>query len=330
MRDEVATVATIQRPNPIVGLWRHALVQAFFSDAVTVGAALVLLIVVLASIFAPLFAPYDPQNQQLPLRHLDPLSSGTALDRKFDPPVKTERFFILGTDHLGRDMLSRLIYGSRISLTVGILGVVVSGFIGVFLGLMAGYYRGVIDDIIMRVVDVFMSVPLLLLALMILYILGPSFKNIIIVFAVARWMLFCRVTRGVVLSLREQTFVEAARAVGCTDQRIIGRHILPNLLTPLLTLAALEVPRNILTESTLSFLGFGIQPPESSWGLMLSSGRQYIVTAWWVVVIPGLAIFFTALSFNLVGVWLRAVSDPLQRWRWLKVTREARQAGIRF
>jgi peptide/nickel transport system permease protein len=327
MRDEAAT---IQSTNPIVGVWRHTLVQAFFSDAVTVGAALILVIIVLAAILAPLFAPYDPQNQQLPLRHLDPLSSGTALDRTVDPPVKTERFFILGTDHLGRDMLSRLIYGARISLTVGILGVVVSGIIGVFLGLMAGYYRGVIDDIIMRVVDVFMSVPLLLLALMILYVLGPSFKNIIIVFAVARWMLFCRVTRGVVLSLREQTFVEAARAIGASDQRIIGRHILPNLLTPLLTLAALEVPRNILTESTLSFLGFGIQPPESSWGLMLSSGRQYIVTAWWVVVIPGMAIFFSALSFNLVGVWLRAVSDPLQRWRWLKVTREAREAGIRF
>jgi peptide/nickel transport system permease protein len=132
------------------------------------------------------------------------------------------------------------------------------------------------------------------------------------------------------MSLREQTFVEAARAIGASDTRVLGRHILPNLMTPLLTLAALEVPRNILTESTLSFLGFGIQPPESSWGLMLASGRQYIVTAWWVVVMPGLAIFFSALSFNLLGVWLRAVSDPLQRWRWLRVTREAREAGIQF
>ena len=132
------------------------------------------------------------------------------------------------------------------------------------------------------------------------------------------------------MSLREQAFVDAARAIGCSDTRIIGRHILPNLITPLLTLAALEVPRNILTESTLSFLGFGIQPPESSWGLMLAQGRQYIVTAWWVVVIPGTAIFLTALSFNLFGVWMRAVSDPLQRWRWLKATKESKEAGIRM
>jgi peptide/nickel transport system permease protein len=182
----------------------------------------------------------------------------------------------------------------------------------------------------MRVVDVFMSVPLLLLALMVLFILGPSFTNIILVFAIARWMLFCRVTRGVVMALREQTFVEAARAIGCTDQRVIGRHIIPNLITPILTLAALDVPRNILTESALSFLGFGIQPPESSWGLMLASGRQYITSAWWIVVLPGLAIFLTALSFNLVGVWLRAVSDPLQRWRWLKSTQESKDAGVNY
>ncbi|MCI0787663.1 MAG: ABC transporter permease, partial [Chloroflexi bacterium] len=192
------------------------------------------------------------------------------------------------------------------------------------------YYRGIVDDVIMRAVDVFMSVPLLLLALLVLFILGPSFTNIIIVFAIARWMLFCRVTRGVVMSLREQTFIEAARAIGCSDQRIIGRHIFPNLITPILTLAALDVPRNILTESALSFLGFGIQPPESSWGLMLASGRDYIRSAWWIVVLPGLAIFLTALSFNLVGVWLRAVSDPLQRWRWLKQTKEAKEAGVTF
>jgi len=271
------------------------------------------------AVAAPYLAPQNPERGSLRARLVAPTLE--ASDGKAHP---------LGTDHLGRDMLSRLIYGSRISLTVGVLGVVVSSFIGVFLGLMAGYYRGFIDDVIMRAVDVFMSVPLLLLALMILYVLGPSFKNIIIVFAVARWMLFCRVTRGVVISLREQAFVEAARAIGASDTRILGRHILPNLITPLLTIAALEVPRNILTESTLSFLGFGIQPPESSWGLMLSSGRQYIVTAWWVVVMPGMAIFLSALSFNLLGVWLRAVSDPLQRWRWLRVTREAREAGVQF
>ena len=319
-----------RRANPIVAIWQRPLVQAFLTDPITLISGAFIALIVVVAILAPIVAPYNPEEQQVRLRHLGPFSHGAAIDRTVRPPVEEKRFYILGTDHLGRDMVSRLIFGGRISISVGVFGVLVSGAIGIFLGLVAGYYRGAIDDVIMRAVDVFMSVPLLLLALMVLYILGPSFKNIIIVFAVARWMLYCRVTRGVVMSLREQAFVEAARAIGCSDQRIIGRHILPNLMTPLLTLAALEVPRNILTESTLSFLGFGIQPPDSSWGLMLSQGRQYIVTAWWVVVIPGMAIFLTALSFNLLGLWMRAVSDPLQRWRWLRTTREARKAGIRF
>ena len=324
-----STTSIQQQPNAIVSIWQKPLVQAFFNDPVTLISGAFLVIILLAVIFAPLVSPHKYQEQQIRLRHLAPLSYGTAIVKDTDArDVKEERFYLLGTDHLGRDMVSRLIHGGRISISVGFLGVLVSGTIGIFLGLVAGYYRGLVDDVIMRTVDVFMSIPLLFLALMVLFILGPSFTNIIIVFAVARWMLFCRVTRGVVMSLREQTFVEAARAIGCRDQRIIGRHILPNLITPLMTIAALEVPRNILTESALSFLGFGIQPPESSWGLMLASGRQYITTAWWIVVIPGTAIFLTALSFNLFGVWLRAVSDPLQRWRWLKATKEAKEAGV--
>ena len=326
-----STTALQQRANPIAAFWQKPLVQAFINDPVTLMSGVFLGVVLIGVIFAPLVAPHGYQEQQLKLRHLAPFSSGEAIVKDTTArDVTEERYYLLGTDHLGRDMVSRLIYGGRISITVGVLGVLVSGTIGIFLGLLAGYYRGVVDDVIMRAVDVFMSVPLLLLALMVLFILGPSFTNIIIVFAVARWMLFCRVTRGVVMSLREQTFIEAARAIGCSDQRVISRHIIPNLITPILTLAALDVPRNILTESALSFLGFGIQPPESSWGLMLASGRQYITSAWWIVVLPGLAIFLTALSFNLVGVWLRAVSDPLQRWRWLKQTKESKEAGITF
>jgi peptide/nickel transport system permease protein len=326
-----STTALQQRANPIAAFWQKPLVQAFINDPVTLMSGVFLGVVLIGVIFAPLVAPHGYQEQQLKLRHLAPFSSGEAIVKDTTArDVTEERYYLLGTDHLGRDMVSRLIYGGRISITVGVLGVLVSGTIGIFLGLLAGYYRGVVDDVIMRAVDVFMSVPLLLLALMVLFILGPSFTNIIIVFAIARWMLFCRVTRGVVMSLREQTFIEAARAIGCSDQRVISRHIIPNLITPILTLAALDVPRNILTESALSFLGFGIQPPESSWGLMLASGRQYITSAWWIVVLPGLAIFLTALSFNLVGVWLRAVSDPLQRWRWLKQTKESKEAGITF
>ena len=317
-----------KRPNPIGAMWRHPLVQAFFNDRVTSVSATFLLVIMLAAVFAPVVAPHDPEDQQVRLRHLGPFSTGIAVDDTVSPPAKHERFFLLGTDHLGRDYLSRLIYGGRISISVGLLGVLVSSAIGVFLGVIAGFYRGRVDDVIMRAVDVFMALPLLLLALIVLFILGPSFINIILVFAIGRWMLFCRVTRGLVLSLKEQAFVDAAVATGCSDYRIMTKHVVPNLITPVLTLAALGVPQNILTESTLSFLGFGIQPPDSSWGLMLSQGRQYIVTAWWVVVAPGMAIFVTALSFNLFGVWMRAVSDPLQRWRWLKPTQEAKEAGI--
>lgn len=315
----------------MVGFWNSPLLQAFLNDPVTLVSGLFIVVIFLAVIFAPLASPHDPLEVQIELRHLGPLSVGTAIIKQpTTDQTEEDRIYLLGTDHLGRDMLTRLIYGGRISLTVGVLGVMVSGSIGIFLGLIAGYYRGAVDDVIMRAVDIFMSVPLLFLALMVLFILGPSFTNIIIVFAVARWMLYCRVTRGVVMSLREQTFIEAARAIGSSDRRVITRHILPNLITPLMTIAALEVPRNILTESALSFLGFGIQPPDSSWGLMLASGREYITSAWWVVVVPGLAIFMTALAFNLFGVWLRAVSDPLQRWRWLKATKEAKEAGISF
>lgn len=306
------------------------MVQAFLSDPVTLISATFITLVILAAIFAPIVAPHDPNDRQLPLRHIGPLSSGIATDRLADPPVQEKRFYLVGTDHLGRDMVSRLIFGGRISMAVGVLGVLVSGTIGLAFGLLAGFYRGVVDDVIMRAVDVFMSIPFLLLALVVIFILGPSFQNIIIVFALGRWMLYTRVTRGVTMSLREQAFIEAAQAIGCSDRRILGRHILPNLITPLMTVAALDLPRIILTESALSFLGFGIQPPESSWGTMLSSGRPYITTAWWVVVMPGLAIFFTALSFNLFAVWLRAVSDPLQRWRWLRQTKEARVASVRF
>ena len=309
-----------ERSLRVVRVFRHPLVQSLLAEKVTLLSGAFAALMVFCAVFAPLVAPYGPKDQALTLRHVGPGSSGE---------VKGEsRFFLIGTDHLGRDLLSRLIYGGRISLAVGVSGVVVSGILGVSLGLCAGYYKGFADDVIMRAVDVFMSVPSLLLALMVLYILGPSAFNIIMVFAISRWMLYCRVTRGMVLSLREQAFVEAAQAIGCSNARVIIRHVLPNLITPLLAMAALDIPRNILTESALSFLGFGIQPPQSSWGLMLAQGRQYIDSAWWVVLAPGMAIFLTALSFNLMGVWVRAVSDPLQRWRWLRATKESREAGV--
>ena len=321
----------------LAAFYNHSLVQSLLSDKVTLIAGLLIVLIVVSAVFAPWVSPYADDgagsNQNLHLRHEPPLSDDVTINRRgevVDAYPDEYRFFLLGTDHLGRDMVSRIIYGGRISLAVAFSGVVIASFIGVFLGLVAGYYKGLLDDVIMRTVDVFMAVPSLLMALMVLYILGASFTNIILVFAISRWMLYCRVSRGVVLSLRETAFVDSARAVGCSDGRILVRHILPNLITPILTLGALDVPRIILTEATLSFLGFGIQPPDSSWGLMLSQGREYITGAWWVVVEPGVAIFLTALSFNLFGIWMRGVSDPLQRWRWMRLTREARAAGIRY
>ncbi len=337
MRQIGAVAANSGVPAKLAAFYRHSLVQSLLSDRITLLAGLFIVLVVVASIFAPWVAPYSDDgggsNQSLHLRHEPPLSDDLTVNRQgelVDAYPEGSRFFVLGTDHLGRDMVSRLIYGGRISLAVAFSGVVIASAIGVFLGLVAGYYKGLLDDVIMRVVDVFMSVPSLLMALMILYILGPSFTNIILVFAISRWMLYCRVSRGVVLSLRETAFVDSARAIGCSDGRILVRHILPNLITPILTLGALDVPRIILTEASLSFLGFGIQPPDSSWGLMLNQGREYITSAWWVVTEPGVAIFLTALSFNLFGIWMRGVSDPLQRWRWMRLTREARAAGIRY
>jgi len=201
-----------------------------------------------------------------------------------------------------------LMLGSQISLTVGVASVLVSGLAGTIVGLLAGYYRGWFDDIVMRLVDLQMSVPSLLIALLVLYLAGPSFLNVVLVLAVTRWMVYARVSRGLMLSLREVLFVEAARALGASNLRIIVRHLLPNLLAPILVLATLELAVMMLTEASLSFLGLGIQPPESSWGLMLAEGREYLTSAPWLVAVPGLAILFTTLSVNIIATWLRSRS----------------------
>lgn len=281
--------------------------RALLREKPTLVAVIFLVALVFAAIFAPLIVPHDPEAQSLMLRNMPPMTDAEAGGVPH----------VLGNDQLGRDLLSRLIYGARISLAVGVAGAVFSGIVGVTLGLIAGYYRGVVDDIIMRVVDTQMGFPSLMTALLVLYVLGPGVWKVILVLAVTRWMVFARVTRGLVLSLREEVFVDAARTTGCSDPRILFRHILPNLLSPLLVLVTLEVATMMLTEASLSFLGLGIQPPQSSWGLMLAQGRAYVTTAWWLVTFPGLAILFTALSLNLIATWVRAVTDPVTRWRYL-------------
>lgn len=285
------------------------LLRALTGDLPTCVAAIFLLLVLTSASAADLLVQAgmlpNPQVQSLALRNTPP---GWARDGSFH---------LLGTDQLGRDELARIVFGARVSLSVGAATVLASGTIGVLLGLLAGYYRHWVDDILMRLVDIQMGFPSLLLALTVLYVAGPGFQNLVLILALTRWMVLARVTRALTLSLREAPFVESARAVGADDRRIMFRHVLPNLLSPILVLGTLEFARAMLSEAALSFLGVGIQPPESSWGLMLAQGREYITSAWWLVAFPGLAILLTTLSVNLMAGWLRAISDPVQRWRWL-------------
>lgn len=287
---------------------RLAIVRNLLRDKTTFFAISCLALILVAAIGADLVAPYDPLEQNLRLRNQPPMTPGVG-DKSFP--------HILGTDPLGRDVLSRLIFGARVSLMVGFSSALVSGIVGTFLGIVAGYYRGWIDDLIMRLVDLQMGFPFLLLALVVLFTFGPGFLNVILVLALVRWMVYARVARGMTLAYRESAFVDAAKITGCSDTRIIFRHLLPNLISPLLILGTLEVAALILGEAALSFLGFGIQPPAPSWGTMISNGREYIASAWWLVTVPGLAILLTALSLNLLASSLRSISDPIHREQWL-------------
>ena len=285
------------------------LLRAILDDKVVLVALTFIVLIVGAAVFADYVAPHDPLAQSIRTRMKPPMTPAVQPDA---PP------YLLGTDQLGRDVLSRLIFGARISLGVGILTALVSGSVGVTLGLIAGFYRGHLDDLIMRLVDLQMSLPGLLLALFVLYALGPSVPNLVLVMVITRWMVYARITRGMMLSLRERPFVEAARAIGCSDRRLMLVHMLPNVFSPIVVLATLEIATMMLALAALDFLGFGIQPPDSSWGLILAQGRESITTAWWLVTFPGLAIMLTALSFNILATWVRVVTDPVNSWRWVR------------
>jgi peptide/nickel transport system permease protein len=251
---------------------------------------------------APLIAPHQPTAQDLRARLV--------------PPVWEDRGswkHLLGTDHLGRDVLSRVVHGSRVSLTVGAAVVLIAGTFGVALGLVAGYCGGRIDSIIMRWIDTQVAFPGLLIALIILAVIGPSMLTVILVLSFNGWMVYGRLTRGAVLAVRQTAYVEAAEIIGCSAVRVVLRHILPNLTSPLLTLAILEFARIVLAEAALSFLGMGIQPPSTSWGLDVATGKNYMFRAWWLVTFPGAAISLTVLAVNLVASWVRLISDPQER-----------------
>jgi peptide/nickel transport system permease protein len=220
---------------------------------------------------------------------------------------------LLGTDQLGRDILSRLIYGARVSLIVGFSAVAISGSVGVVLGLVAGYRRGIADLVIMRLVVLQLTFPFMLLALLVLAVFGAGLRNIVIVLSIAGWAVYARVVRAEVMSAGERLYVEAARSVGLTAGRLLFRHILPNVLSSVIVLATFSVAAMIVQESALSFLGLGIPPDEASWGGMLADGRNYLTVAWWLGVLPGLAILGVVLSMNLLGDWLRDLMDPTVR-----------------
>jgi peptide/nickel transport system permease protein len=251
--------------------------------------------IVLIGVLAPVISPHDPNQQQVRSR----------LQLPFE-----ERSHPLGADQLGRDIVSRLIYGSRIALVVGFAAVAISGALGIALGLIAGFYGGKLDDLISWVGNVFLAFPFFLLALAVVAILGGGLRNMIVVLALTSWMSYMRVVRGELLAIRETSFIEAARTIGVGDARLLVRHVLPNVMTPIIVIATFEVARMIISESALSFLGLGVGPRTPSWGTMLADGRTYLATAWWVATFPGLAIMITVLAINLLGDWLRDELDP--------------------
>lgn len=269
--------------------------------------AIVLLLMVVAAALAPVLAPKSPTDQSILLR--------------LKPPVwmaESEPGYLLGTDELGRDILSRMIHGARVSLSVGFLGVIIGSVIGTVLGMLAGYFSGAIDEVIMLLADMQLAFPFILLAIAIIAVLGPDPSGevpwkLIIIVGISGWMTYARVCRGVVLTIKEREFVQSVRALGGSDFRILFRHILPNILSPVIVLATLDLARLIILESTLSFLGLGVQPPSPSWGGMLGQGREHLDTAWWLSTFPGLAIMMTTLAISRGGDWVRDMLDPTLR-----------------
>ncbi|MEY4266536.1 MAG: hypothetical protein RIS90_1071 [Pseudomonadota bacterium] len=258
----------------------------------------VILLFVLAALAAPLIAPYDPNAQNL-------------LGR-LKPPGTTSRAFHywLGSDELGRDLLTRLIHGARVSLAVAFTAALLSGTVGVVLGMLAGYLRGWVEVLVMRVVDIFLSVPAILLAIITVAVLGPGLVNVIVVLALTRWPRYARVAYGQTLGIANTPYVRLATLMGAGPLRILFRHVLPNILGAVIVVATLEFGLMVLFEAGLSFLGLGVQPPTASWGSMLSTGRNYLGNAWWIATFPGLCLFTLVLAINLIGDALRDRFDP--------------------
>ena len=262
----------------------------------------IIFIFIFLAIFGEALAPYPPNGVNLRERFLPPAwQSGGKTDH------------LLGTDNLGRDMLSRIMAGARVSSIVALLAITLGGFVGAALGIISGYYGKRVDAIVMRAVDATLAFPMILLAILLCMILGPSLQNVVISLGIVLWARFARVIRGEVLSLKERDFVALARVAGSSDLRIMARHIFPNIWNTLLVMLTLQVGWAIIVEASLSFLGAGIPGPSPVWGSMISKGREYVTTAWWIPFLPGLAVSLVCLSFNMFGDWLREVLDPKLR-----------------
>lgn len=291
--------ATVVVPSGLPDIDRSRAWRKLARNPAAMVGGLILLMVIGAALAAPYVAPHDPARQ--------------SLIRRFTPPLWVEggrASYPLGTDQVGRDILSRIIYGARISLIVGISAVAVSLVVGVTLGLLSGFFRGRVDALIMTVVDVTLSFPQLLLALAFVAALGPSLLTIVVVLGLTGWERYTRVVRAEVLALREKDFVEAARAMGASPTRLVLRHLLPNTFSSIIVMSTLQVAQAILQEAALSFLGVGTGSAHPTWGQMIALGRDFVSVAWWLATFPGLAILLTVLAINLVGDRLRDALDP--------------------
>ncbi|HXZ35963.1 MAG TPA: ABC transporter permease [Thermodesulfobacteriota bacterium] len=278
--------------------WRKVLRKLVENKGAVFGLIMVLG-VIFSAVLAPWISPHDPILQDVEKRLFPPMWQEGA-----DPN------YLLGTDHLGRDIVSRLIYGARISIVVSVSAVALSAVLGTLIGLLSGYYGGKVDNIFMRIADVQLAFPFILLAIAIIAVLGPNLQNIILTMAITGWVIYARVVRAEVLSLREKEFITSVRALGGSNGRIIFKHLFPNVVPPIIVIVTLEMARMIIMEAALSFLGLGIQPPTPTWGGMLADGRVYLVTSWWLATFPGLVIMLVVLGINLLGNWLRDMLDP--------------------
>lgn len=289
--------APVAAPSRWEELWR----SLRRGQGAFLGAGL-LLVMVLSALLAPILAPHDPLQAEVTQRLRPPVwaARGTSAN-------------LLGTDQLGRDVLSRTIYGSRVSLMVGVTAVLISGTLGVVLGMVSAFQGGRLDSLIMRIADVQLAFPFILLAIAVVAVVGGGLFNVILILGVTGWVSYGRVVRGQALSVKEKEYVEAARALGSRGLVLVRRHILPNVMTPVIVLATFNVASYMVAEASLTFLGLGVQPGIPSWGIMLADGREYMRAGWWMAIFPGLALVLTVVSINLLGDWLREYLDPRLR-----------------